>query len=86
MAYGGANFRHLYMQQGVGQVTLFMKHWRQPDSMIGKLLKCAVAWAQLNAGISYSIFQRVHEDIPHLKSKWLASMRDCNLRNVVHNN
>lgn len=38
MAYGGANFRHLYMQQGVGQLTLFMRHWRQPTSLTGKLL------------------------------------------------
>jgi hypothetical protein len=30
MAYGGANFRHLYMHQGVGQITTFMKHWQQP--------------------------------------------------------
>jgi hypothetical protein len=76
MAYGGANFRHLYMHQGVGQMTLFLKHWRQPDTMTGKLLKCAVAWTQLNAGTSYSIFQQVQTALPHLESKWLNSMRD----------
>jgi hypothetical protein len=67
MAYGGENFCHLYMHQGVVQVPLFMKHWRQPDTLLGKLLKGAVAWAQMNAGTSYSIFQ----DLPaHLKTKW----------------
>jgi len=75
MVYGGANFRHLYMHQGVGQLTLFMRHWRQPHTLTGKLLKCADAWTQMTAGTSYSIFQRVHEVLPHLESKWLTSMR-----------
>ena len=48
----------------------------QTDTMTGKLLKCAVAWAQLTAGTSYSIFQQVHTALPHLESKWLNSMRD----------
>jgi hypothetical protein len=75
MVYGGANFRHLYMHQGVGQLSLFMRHWRQPHTLTGKLLKCAVAWIQMTAGASYSIFQRVHEVLPHLESKCLTSMR-----------
>ena len=76
MAYGGANFRHLYMHQGVGQITTFMKHWRQPNTIPGKLLRCTVAWTQMTAGTSYSILQRVYEDLPHLESRWLTSMRN----------
>ncbi len=75
MAYGRANFRHLYMHQGVGQITTFMKHWRQPHTIPGKLLRCTVAWTQMTAGTSYSILQRVYEDLPHLESRWLTSMR-----------
>ena len=76
MSYGGANFRHLYMHLGVvGQLTTFMRHWRQPQTIPGKLLRCAVAWTQMSAGTSYSIFQRVYEDLPQLESKWLRSMR-----------
>ena len=70
MSYGGANFRHLHMQQGVGQITTFMRHWRQPTTIPGKLLRCAVAWTQMTAGTSYSIFQQVHEKLPHLESNW----------------
>lgn len=76
MSYGGSNFRHLYMQQGVGQITTFMKHWRRTQTIPGKLLRCALAWTQLNAGTSYSILQQVHEKLPHLESKWFSSMRD----------
>ena len=75
MSYGGANFRHLYMHQGVGQITTFMRHWRQPLTIPGRLLWCAVAWTQLTAGTSYSIFWQVYDPLPHLESKWLQSMR-----------
>ena len=42
MKYGGANFWHLYMQQGVSQVTTFMKYWRH-QLVPGNLLRSAVA-------------------------------------------
>ena len=74
MEYGGASFRPLYVQQGVGQVTSFLRQWRQHLGA-GGLLCCAVAWTQVTAGTSYSIFQNVHVDLPHLESKWLQSLR-----------
>jgi hypothetical protein len=74
MHYGGANFRHFYMQQGVSQVTTFLRHWRQQLAP-GKLLKIALAWHQLSLGISDPFLSRVHKNLPHCKSKWLASMR-----------
>ncbi len=51
---GGANFRRLYDQQGIGQVQLFMRHWRQ-QSTAGRLLRCVVSWAQYCAGTSTPI-------------------------------
>jgi hypothetical protein len=75
MDYGGASFRPLYFQQGEGQIMSFLRHWRQ-RSLTGGLLRCAVAsWTQMTAGISYSILQNVNAILPHLESKWLASMR-----------
>jgi hypothetical protein len=74
LCYGGANFRHLYVQQGVGQVTSFLKHWREA-SVVGKLLQCALTWTQMTAGTSISILQDVSTKLPHLESKWLASLR-----------
>jgi hypothetical protein len=62
MVYGGANFRHLYMHQGVGQLTQFLRHRQKPDTVTGRLLKSAVAWTQMTVGTSYSILQQVHED------------------------
>ena len=71
---GGANFRHLYVQQGTGQITEFMRHWRAYTTA-GKLLRVALAWFQEQVGVSYPILASVNTHLPHLESKWIASMR-----------
>ena len=72
---GGANFRHLYVEQGIGQVELFLKHWRL-NSTAGKLLRIAVGWFQVQVGTSTSFLEDVHTSLPHLESKWLLSLRE----------
>ena len=71
---GGASFRPLYMQQGIGQTTLFLRHWRK-NSVAGKLLQIALRWFQVQAGVSYPILQQVSSPLPQLESKWIASLR-----------
>ena len=71
---GGANFRLLWVEQGIRQATYFLRHWRQ-DTTVGKLLKCALAWAQLSIGVSYSILDRTETELPHMESKWMSSLR-----------
>ena len=71
---GGANFRHLYVEQGLGQVKYILKHWRL-QSPAGQLLKCLMHWIQLAVGVSYPILSEVHPPLPHLESKWIASVR-----------
>ena len=71
---GGANFKLLSVEQGIRQTTYFIKHWRQ-DSTVGKLLQCALSWLQLSVGVSYSILDITHTVLPHMESKWLASLR-----------
>ena len=72
--YEGANFQHLYMEQGVCQTTTFIRHWRQQFAP-GKSLKCALAWHHLSVGMSNSILSRVHDDLPHCESVWILSLR-----------
>ena len=72
---GGAGFFHLYDEQGYGQLKLFMKTWRTPDSLQGKLLRVTLAWAQYNAGTGISILEDTTTAMPHLESEYLASMR-----------
>lgn len=77
LQYGSANFRHLYDQQGLGQLTfLFLRHWRQ-NTVAGQLWKNVVAWAQFTTGMATPILETPSVHIPHLEStRWLASL--CN--------
>ena len=75
LEYGGGNFRRLYDQQGIGQVHLFMQHWRKKTTA-GKLLRCAVEWAQYCIGTSIPFLEDVTTNLPHFESKWLKSLRE----------
>jgi hypothetical protein len=54
---GGAEFRHIAVEQGVLKVAYFIRHWRL-KSLVGELLKCSVAWLQVSVGVSYLVFQK----------------------------
>ena len=72
---GGANFKLLSVEQGIRQTTYFLRHcWRQ-DSTVGRLLRCALAWLQMSVGVSYSVLDITRTPLPHMESKWLASLR-----------
>ena len=74
---GRAGFFHLYDDQGYGQLKLFLKSWRTPDSLQGKLLRVTLAWAQYNAGTGIFILEDTTTTMPHIESEYLASMRGC---------
>jgi exonuclease III len=72
---GGAGFRHLAVEQGVLQVTYFLRHVRQ-QSQVGKLILCALSWLQLSVGVSYPVLEQPLNPLPHIESLWLTSLRD----------
>ena len=72
---GGANFFHLYDEQGYGQVSTFLKSWRTPNSHAGQILRITVAWAQYCIGTSTSFLTDTTTKLPHLESTWLTSLR-----------
>ena len=61
--------------QGEGQLTLFIKHW-QTNTIISKMLRMALAWAQWNAGTATSILSEVEDRIPYLEARWISSLRN----------
>lgn len=71
---GGADFKSFYNQQGVGQVSLFLKHSRL-NLVTGKLLRIALSWFQVQVGISTPILEDPTIDLPHLESVWIKSIR-----------
>ena len=72
---GGAEFFHLYDEQGCGQVSTFMKFWRSPRSHAGILLRIALSWAQYSVGISTPILLDPQTKLHHLEAKWISSLR-----------
>ena len=63
----GANFCHLYVEQGVQQITNFLRHWRL-QSAVGKLLKCVLTWLQVSLGVSYPVLDQPVRDLPHIEA------------------
>ena len=72
---GGAEFRRLYVHQGIAQIKYFLRHWPL-QSTVGKLFQSSSSWFHLTTGMSFSILDRAHVPLPHLESKWLASLRN----------
>ena len=72
---GGASFRSLWIQQGIGQVHLFMRQWGRKNTQGGKLSRIALSWFQVQAGVSFPILEYPNRPLPQLESKWIASMR-----------
>jgi hypothetical protein len=58
-----------------GQVKLFMKFWRSQTTTVGKLLRIAIAWAQLGAGTQSPILEDTSTKLPHLEAEWILSLR-----------
>ena len=72
---GGAAFRRAYIEQGIGQLQLFIRHWRNKESQIGRLSRVAVHWIQYHCGTSRPFLQDVETNIPHSPSRWHFSVR-----------
>ena len=65
----------MYDDQGYGQIKLFLKLWRSPETQAGKLLRVTMSWAQFCVGTSAPVLQDVVTKWPHFKAKWLKSLR-----------
>jgi hypothetical protein len=87
---GGAAFFHFYDDQGYGQVKLFIKFWRSPECIPGKLLRITVAWATVSLrlarySISYSCSSyRCQETARHFQS--LVLLHIVGLKRCLHRN
>jgi hypothetical protein len=74
---GGAGFEQLHLIAHSGRLQHFIRFWRTPTSDIGQTLRIAVAWEQMIAGTSWSIFSRHDLSIPYLESKWILQIREA---------
>ena len=74
--YGGAQLPHLYTEQGIGQLTQFLRHWRTPQSRVGRTLRILVHWTQQSLGLATSFLTDTTTPLPHMETKWLTSLRN----------
>ena len=75
VTFGGLGMRHLYVEQGIAQLQLFIRHTRAGTDQ-GTLLRITLAWWQLAAGVSYSLLEFPSCIIHQLDDNWLASVRN----------
>jgi hypothetical protein len=73
--YGGLGLRDLYVEQGIAQLQLFIRHLRSASSQ-GKLLGITLSWWQLQAGVSWPLLQYPQRKLLFTPNTWLTSLRD----------
>jgi hypothetical protein len=83
--YEGLGFRDLFVEQGIGQVEMLVRHLRA-NSTQGILIRITLAWWQLVVGVSYPLLETPNMAIPHLAPNWLSSMRSflTNMEASIH--
>lgn len=73
--FGGLGMRQLYVEQGVAQLETFIRHIRS-ETRLGDLIRIALGWLQVQAGISEAIFADTSRKLPYLTPGWLVSIRE----------
>ena len=73
ISFGGLGLRHLYCEQGIGQITKLIAHTRA-ETKLGKMMLTVIDWYQQLAGISQHILTDTRP-IPGTRNKWLSSLR-----------
>jgi hypothetical protein len=72
--YGGLGFRDLFVEQGIGQVEILVRHLRANLTQ-GTLIHITLAcWRQLVVGVSSPLLETTNKLIPHLAPHWLSYM------------
>ncbi len=81
---GGLRFTHLYSSQGSQQALSLLRHICH-NSNLGKLMRVALSWFQLTAGVSFPVLLRPSLHLPHAVGIWFLLLRafldlaDCSI-------
>jgi hypothetical protein len=72
--YGGLGFRDLFVEQGIAQVELLVRHLRAGSTQ-GTLMLIAISWWQMVVGVSYSLLGQPDKFVPFDAPHWLSFIR-----------
>jgi hypothetical protein len=73
--YGGLGLLNLFVEQGIAQLQLLLRHLRA-DTTQGALLLIGLSWWHLVAGFSSSLWEHTGANICYVEYSWYASLRD----------
>lgn len=71
--YLGLGLRHLYVEQGIAQINIIMRHIRV-NTDLGTLTEIVLHWWQTNAGVSYSLLEKTSSTIKYTGETWFTSL------------
>jgi hypothetical protein len=74
-SFGGLNFRHLYIEQGTGQILFIIRHLQTPGQ-VHDLLLIVLSWLQNCAGVGFPVLEQPSFPLPHLEGHRLTSVRE----------
>ena len=75
LQYGGLGLRNLYVERGIAQLILVIRHVRAMSDQ-GVLCLIAIDWWQQSAGLDFSLLVQPTMKIPYLADCWLTRLRD----------
>jgi hypothetical protein len=83
--HGGLGFRDQFVEQGVSQVLLLLRHLRA-DSPQGNVFRITIDSWQLVMGVSYPLLEHPDPILPHQDPHWLSVLRQFlqNLNASIH--
>jgi hypothetical protein len=73
--FGGLGLRHLFVEQGITQLELLLRHLRAKTTQ-GALLLIGLSWWHLSAGFSTSLWKNTDANISYVEHSWYTSLKD----------
>jgi hypothetical protein len=71
--YGGLGLLHLFVEQGIAQLQLLLRHLRTETSQ-GSLMRIGLWWWHLVAGFSSSLWENTQANISYVEHSWYTSI------------
>jgi hypothetical protein len=73
--FGGLGLRHLFVEQGIAQLELLLRHLRAKTTQ-GALLLIGLSWWHLSAGFSTSLWEDTKANVSYVEHSWYNSLKD----------
>jgi hypothetical protein len=73
--FGGLGLRHLFVEQGIAQLELLLRHLRAKMTQ-GALLLIGLLWWYLSTGFSISLWEDTNANVSYVEHSWYNSLKD----------